>query len=30
MASRNISISNENYRRYNFQAFANIKLPENL
>ena len=24
MAHRNISDSNENYRRYNFQSFANI------
>jgi len=32
MAPRNISDLNENYRRYNFQAFANIsgniKFPE--
>jgi len=30
MAPRNISDSNENYRRYNFQAFPIIKFPENL
>ena len=35
MTARNISLfENENYRRYNFQPFAdiseNIKFPENL